>query len=367
MSENGSAGTVANGLSYESLTKKLASERVMLVGGAGFIGHNLAIELRRQGVETLVVDNLMVNSLVDNAFFDRGDLIKRKLNLNFLNQRFDLMREAGVLFNNVDARIFGDLARSFDEFQPTKVVHLSAISSAVEARKSPGLCFDLQLVTLRNVLELSRLQHDRVKQVMMLSSSTVYGDFETSSVDENTRPRPKGIYANTKYMAERLVRTYNHEHGLGTTIIRPSALYGERCVSRRVSQAFVENALSGKPLLLEGGGDGRLDFTYIDDLVEGMVRALGEHQGPAASGTFNLTYGNARTIADLAGIVKSIIPNAILEERPRAVGKPIRGTLSMDRANTVLGFFPKWPLEKGYRRYCEWYVEEWERVVGSNR
>lgn len=356
---------IAPSLSYERLLKRLTGQRVMLVGGAGFIGHNLALELRRHGIETLVADNLMINSLVDNAFFDSGNSIKRRLNLHFLNQRFELMREAGVTFANVDARIFGDLACVFGDFQPTKVVHLSAISSAVEARKTPGLCFDLQLVTLRNVLELARMQHDKVNQVMLLSSSTVYGEFEAPTVDENTRPQPKGIYANAKYMAERLVRTYHHEHKLGTTIVRPSALYGERCVSRRVSQMFIENALSGNSLLLEGGGDGRLDFTYIDDLVEGMVRALGEHPGPSNSNTFNLTYGNARTIAELAAIVKNIIPSAKLENRARAVEKPIRGTLSMKRANEVLGFYPKWSLEKGYRRYCEWYVDQWEQVVGN--
>jgi nucleoside-diphosphate-sugar epimerase len=245
-------------------------------------------------------------------------------------------------------------------------VHLAAIASAVEARKNPGLCFDLQLSTLRNVLELCRVGHEQVGTLMFLSSSTVYGDFESDSVDESTRPRPRGIYANAKYMGERLVRTYCHTNGLGTCIIRPSALYGERCVSRRVSQAFIENALAGRPLLLEGGGDGMLDFTYIEDLVEGMVRALGLHGGRGASDTFNLTYGNARSIADLAAIVKEVVPGAILEERPRAMDKPVRGTLLMDKARDRLGFNPRFSLERGYKQYCEWYVGEWEKVVGAN-
>lgn len=351
---------------YQTVARKLQGQRVMLVGGAGFIGHNVALELRRLGVETSVLDNMMVNHLVDNAYHDRGDQVKRRLNLHFLSSRVEMMRDAGVKLKNVDARNFSDLARAFDEFKPTKVVHMSAIASAVDARKDPGLCFDLQLVTLRNVIELCRLTHDQVNLIMFMSSSTVYGDFEGASVDENTRPSPRGIYANAKYMGERLLRDYCHQYGLGVSIIRPSALYGERCVSRRVSQAFVENALAGRPLLLEGGGDGRLDFTYIDDLVEGMVRALALQNGQGLSNTFNMTFGNARTIADLAAIVKDIVPNAILEERPRALDKPVRGTLSMDRARDVLGFIPKWPLEKGYRKYCEWYVEEWRRVVGKN-
>lgn len=352
------------GIPYESIAGRLAGRRVMLIGGAGFIGHNVAIELRRIGVEAMVVDNLMVNSLVDNAYHDRGEPHKRQLNLHFLRQRFEMMREAGVELRNADARNLGDLIRLFAEFDPTEVIHLSAIASAVEARKDPGLCFDLQLLTLRHILELCRLQHDSVNQVMLMSSSTVYGDFETPTVDETTRPRPRGIYANTKYMAERLLRNYAFQHGLGVTVIRPSALYGERCVSRRVSQAFIENALAGKPLLLEGGGSGRLDFTSIKDLVEGMVRALAIHGGRGTSDTFNLTFGNARTIAELAAIVKELVPSTRLEERPAANDKPIRGTLSTAKAESRLGFKARWGLETGYRQYCEWYIDQWEAVVG---
>ena len=349
-------------ISYSSLAKKLKGERVLLVGGAGFIGHNLALELRRMSVETMVVDNLMVNSLIENVYDGGDDPLRAGAYQSFLLDRFALMREQGALLHNADARLENDIGTVFRDFEPTKVVHLAAISSAVEARKNPGLCFDLQLLTLRNILELCRRKDERVNQVMIMSSSTVYGDFEGDTVDENTRPRPRGIYANTKYMAERLLRTYNHQHGLGTTIIRPSALYGERCKSRRVSQIFIENALTGKPLLLEGGGDGRLEFTYIDDLIQGIVRALALHGGPETSQTFNITFGNARTIAELAGVVKDLVPETILEERPRAEDKPIRGTLSVERAKQVLGFEPSWPLEKGYRKYCEWYIERWERA-----
>ena len=347
---------------YETIAQKLKDDRVMLVGGAGFIGHNLALELRELGVEVMVLDNLMVNSLVANQFESGKDALQRQLYLNFLLDRLDLMRRAGVVLRNADARNFMDIAQIFTDFQPTKVVHLAAIASAVDARRNPGLCFDLQLITLRNVLELCRQKPKDINQVMFMSSSTVYGDFETPTVDESVRPQPRGIYANAKYMGERLVRTYADQHGVGITIVRPSALYGERCVSQRVSQLFIENALAGRSLRLEGGGDGRLDFTYIKDLVRGMTRALALHDGPGSTETFNLTFGNARTIAELAGVVKDIVPKAILEEHPRAVDKPIRGTLSTQRAEEVLGFKAEWNLETGYRQYCQWYAEQWQRA-----
>lgn len=347
---------------YDSLRAKLADQRILLVGGAGFIGHNMALELARMGATVGICDNLMVNSLIENCYDADRKVVQRTAYQNFLLDRFLLLRESGVELMNCDARLLADLGRVFEKFRPTKVVHMAAIASAVDAKAEPGLCFDLQLITLRNVLELVRPLVDKINQVMFMSSSTVYGDFEGDTVDETTFPRPEGIYANAKFMGERLVRTYRTQYGLGTTVIRPSALYGERCISRRVSQVFIENALTGKPLLLEGGGDGRLDFTYINDLVQGMVRALALHRGHDDSSTFNITFGNARTIADLAAVVKSVVPDAILEERPRAVDKPIRGTLSIERAREKLGFEPEWTLETGYHQYCSWYVEQWRRA-----
>ena len=347
---------------YESLSGHLKDQRILLVGGAGFIGHNLALDLANLGATVGICDNLMVNSLIENCYEPGRAQVQRTAYQNFLLDRFLLLRQVGVELMNSDARLLADLGRVFERFQPTKVVHMAAIASAVDAKAEPGLCFDLQLITLRNVFELVRPKVKEINQVMFMSSSTVYGDFEGDSVDETTFPRPEGIYANAKFMGERLVRTYRTQYGLGTTVVRPSALYGERCISRRVSQVFIENALTGKPLLLEGGGDGKLDFTYIKDLTQGMVRALALHKGHDDSSTFNLTFGNARTIADLAAVVKSVVPDAILEERPRAKDKPIRGTLSIERAREKLGFEPEWTLESGFRQYCEWYVEQWRRA-----
>ena len=97
-----------------------------------------------------------------------------------------------------------------------------------------------------------------------------------------------------------------------------------------------------------------------------MIRALALHGGPTASDTFNLTYGNARSILELANTIREIIPSVTFEYRPKAEDKPTRGTLKMDKARDRLGFEPKWPLEKGYKKYCKWYVSEWEKVIRSN-
>ncbi|WP_341704126.1 NAD(P)-dependent oxidoreductase [Ferrovibrio sp.] len=349
---------VAN-IPYDTID--LTGERIMLVGGAGFIGHHLALELRRKGAEIVVLDNLQINNVVKILTDASLDPVRRQLYLNFLTSRFEMMREAGIHIETVDARMFPEFARAFNTFLPTKAVHLAAISSAVVANQVPGLAYDLQITSLRHLLDLCQLKESVCRQVQFLSSSTVYGDFEGSSVDETVRPQPKGVYANGKYMGERMMREAKRLFGLDYTIIRPSALYGIRCISGRVSQKFVENAMTGKPLLLEGGGSGMLDFTHIDDLIEGMVRSLGVSGG--LSRTFNITFGNARTIAELAAIVKDVVPEVKFEERPAAAEKPKRGTLHIHRAKEYLGFVPSRPLETGYREYCQWYVNEWRRAA----
>ena len=174
----------------------------------------------------------MTNNLIDNLFSKDSETSKFNFYRKILMQRFRLLRENDVKMINADTRNYSDLSVIFEQYRPTKVIHLSAISSAIKARQSPVYVL-ISINFFKKLLELCRLRLKKVNQFTFLSSSTVYGDFETEEVNENTRPRPRGIYANTKYMGERLVRTYCHQYGLGTTIIRPSALYGERCISKR--------------------------------------------------------------------------------------------------------------------------------------
>ena len=325
--------------------------RVSLIGGAGFIGHNLAITLINAEHDVQIIDHLGYNNVVHH----RAD----PLRMSFLNERFDFLESMQIPLWTVDGRDATGLFQALSRFEPEVIVHLSAISSAVSAKATPGLAFDLQLTTLNNVLDYTQIHP--INNVVFMSSSTVYGNFKGDSVDEETRPRPFGIYATAKFMGERLLRVYNDQYGLGTTIIRPSALYGERCVSSRVSQQFLEDALEGKPLKLEGKGEGRLDFTYIEDLTTGILLAIEAHV-PETSETFNLTYGNARTIRDLAIEVQKVVPEVKMVETKTDRDKPVRGTLSNAKARQLLGFQPQFSLEQGYPRYADWFTTKWDNV-----
>jgi len=164
-----------------------------------------------------------------------------------------------------------------------------------------------------------------------------------------------GIYGALKYGSEKLVIAYNQVFGVRYTIIRPSALYGERCVSRRVGQAFIENALMGKDLTINGDGNEGLDFTYISDLMQGVFLAITKKE--AINQIFNLTYGFAVSLNDLAKIVLSQFPDSKLVHVARDGLMPERGALSIEKARQLLGYNPENPVDVGFIKYINWYKD----------
>ena len=185
----------------------------------------------------------------------------------------------------------------------------------------------------------------------------VYGNFEGEDVDENTECKPIGIYGTLKYAGELMLKSYNQVFDLPYTIIRPSALYGERCVSRRVGQIFIENAIQNLDININGDGNDKLDFTYIEDLVRGITYCC-ENKN-AINQTFNITYGNSRKINDLIDILRGEFPkiNIIYKEKEKFM--PERGTLKTSKANNLLNFKAEHAIESGYLKYISWYKNFW--------
>jgi nucleoside-diphosphate-sugar epimerase len=180
----------------------------------------------------------------------------------------------------------------------------------------------------------------------------IYGDFESESVDEDAPKDPKGIYGAAKLSSELLIKAYHNLIDLPYTIIRPSALYGPRCINNRVTQIFIEKALKGDPITIQGDGTQKLDFTFIDDFVGGIV--LTQTHPNAINGTFNLTTGHAEPIGKLATILKKYFPGLEVNYESWADIIPVRGTLNIDRIKQ-LGFEPQYNIEIGYPKYIEWY------------
>jgi nucleoside-diphosphate-sugar epimerase len=328
----------------------LAGRRVALVGGAGFIGHNLALALKDRGAEVVVVDGLEVNHLVHYAAMPPSDP-NRNLYLKILLERLDLLAQAGIPLMRQDARDYHALSRALNEFEPDAIVHLAAVAHANRSNKDPFSTFDHSMRTLENALDWAR--SGDLQRFVFFSSSMVYGNFQTPEVTEDHPLEPIGIYGALKLGGEKLVIAYNQVFDLPYTILRPSALYGPRCVSRRVSQAFIESALVGSNLRVDGDGDEKLDFTYIDDVVNGVIASL-THDG-ARNEIFNMTAGKGRSLRDLVTLVQEHFPEIEVEYVERDKLRPYRGTLSMEKAKRLMDHEPRVELEEGLTRYVEWY------------
>ncbi len=329
----------------------LRGRRIALVGGAGFIGHHLALALTALGAHVEVVDSLQVNNLL--VFASSGDnLPNTDLYLDLINARLQSFREHHIPLHVLDARDYHMLSPAINRIKPQVVIHLAAVAHANRANKDPYSTFDHSLRTLENALDSSR---GNVEHFIYFSSSMVYGNFLNGIVDEETSCNPLGIYGALKFAGEKLVMAYNQVFDLPYTIIRPSALYGERCVSRRVGQIFIENAAQGLEISINGDGSDRLDFTYIDDMVQGVVKSIAN---PASRNqVFNITYGEGRSIAQMAMILKEHFPSARINYLPKDKLMPDRGTLSVDKARELIGYQPEYPLEKGFVKYIKWYKD----------
>ncbi len=329
----------------------MKGKKIAIVGGAGFIGHQMACYFTSLGAIVHTIDNLQVNNL--GAFSYKEEEAKnRSLYLNILNTRLDMLREKNIPLHIIDARDYHLLTRCLHAIKPDYVVHLSAIAHANQANKDPLSTFDHSARTLENALDISSRLNTHF---IYFSSSMVYGDFNGGTVTEESPCNPIGIYGALKLGGEKLVIAYNQTSNMAYTIVRPSAAYGPGDVGRRVAQAFLENALQGKDIVIDGDGSDRIDFTYIKDLIHG-VRLVIENKNSIGQ-IFNITCGNGRSLKELADILLTHVPGAKVTYGVRNKLMPKRGTLSIEKAGKLLGYNSQYQLERGYAEYITWYKD----------
>jgi len=330
---------------------KIENSNVLLIGGAGFIGHSLAIELSKLGANVTIYDQLSVNNIVSLSI-ERRPIIEVQPYGMLIQERLTLLKENDIEIIIGDGRDKYQLSRTLMGKNFDVVYLLAAVSHASRANADPLYAIDNSLVPFTNVITL--LADCPETRLVFLSSSTVYGNFTKAEVNEDDLCNPFGMYAVLKHTAEKLLQELSTYSNLNYSVVRPSALYGERCISRRVSQIFLENAFNNRDLIFKGDPSEKLDFTYISDVCQGLILA-GYHTN-AYRQLFNITYGKARPVLKLAEILREYNPNLNLIVQPRDQATPLRGTLSNDKAKKLIGFKPKWDLETGYRKYIDWYL-----------
>ncbi len=332
----------------------ISKKKILLVGGCGFIGHNLALYLSKQGHDPVIVDSLSINNIYS---LDNTEILNQKLYKSILESRLELLKKNDIDLIIQDARNYNSISALYEQIKPNIIIHLAAVSHANRSNKDPHTTFDHSLRTLENTLDYAKTKKIHV---IYMSSSMVYGNFETKEVDEDTACKPIGIYGTLKYAGELMVKSYNQVFDLPYTIIRPSALYGERCVSRRVGQIFIENAIQNLEININGDGEDKLDFTYIEDLVRGISYCCDNEK--SQNETFNITYGNAKKINELINILRDEFKDIKVNYKEKENFMPERGTLKIDKAKKLIGFKANHSIETGYREYISWYKNFWNKI-----
>lgn len=315
--------------------------KILITGGAGFIGSYVCRRLLDMGHEVVVFD----------AFVQYISPLKSILK-EYTELRFQGIADQ-IDFRRGDTRDKAHLRRVIMDTRPDRILHLAALPIADLSNRHSEEALTSILEGAVNVLEVLR-DVDFVDRFVYISSSMIYGDFEVIPAPEDHPKRPKDIYGGTKYAGEVMTETYSRRYEIPYSIIRPSAVYGPYDVNRRVSQIFVENALLGKPITLFGGGIQTLDFTYVEDVTEGMIKVM-FHEN-AEGEAFNITYGRGYTLRELADILLTQCPDLevkVVEEED--VFRPKRGALSIEKAKKMVGYDPQISLEEGLKRYLEIY------------
>ena len=312
---------------------------VLVTGASGFIGHNVVKYLEQEGHSCFGID-----SFTNYNFIPKDEL-------EFLKR--ERKRKVRCNTHNVDIRNRKGISDMMLAFHPKMVVHLASFPRQRVVLQNPVVGSEVMITGLINLLE--ECKQNRVKKFVYVSSSMVYGDFETDFVKETAPCSPQGQYAIMKYMGEKIVEDYARRTGMDYVIVRPSAVYGELDVDDRVVSKFMIGALQGKTLRVQGAQE-VLDFTHVDDTAKGI--ALAALESKANGNVYNITRSNpvALTLEGAAQLCIDIVGRGSYEIKDRDLNFPKRGRLSIESAQTDLGYFPTVDVEQGFERYHAWLV-----------
>jgi UDP-glucose 4-epimerase len=311
--------------------------RVLVIGGAGFIGSHFCAKLVTRGIETTAMDAFRFNVHAQGNPEIAAELRFRKVALL-----------SGV--HVLHASLGKDALRSIvEKINPDCIIHLAGTALVGEVERYPDLATaDIYDSTL-NILDTIR-KLDIVKRFVFVSSSMVYGDFLSDGLSEISPTKPKSHYGMLKLRSEIATREYLAGTNVETVIVRPSGVYGPGDIHGRVVKVFCDNALQGKQLFINESNDNRIDFTWVGDLVDGLFEAC--VSAKAAGETFNMTFGHARHLMELIDCVRVHVPSLTFSTRSEdGFMRPRRGSLSIDKARQLLGYSPKVPLESGVSQY----------------
>jgi len=328
--------------------------RILVTGAAGFIGSHLSHRLLERGDEVLGLDNL-------NDYYD-PTLKQARLER--------LLPRPGFSFVQGSLEDRGTVERGFANFRPEKVVNLAAQAGVRYSLENPQAYIESNIVGFTNILEACR--HGGVGHLVYASSSSVYGSNRKLPFSvEDSVDHPVSLYAATKKANELMAHTYSHLFGLPTTGLRFFTVYGPWGRPDMALFLFTRNILAGRPIDVFNHGRHTRDFTYIDDIVEGVIRTLDRvpapdpdydpmHPNPGSSSAPYRVYniGNSAPVPLLRYIEvleECLGRKAEMNLLPLQPGDVPDTASDVEALRRDTGYQPSTPIETGIRNFVDWY------------
>ncbi|WP_394739965.1 GDP-mannose 4,6-dehydratase [Natronococcus roseus] len=313
--------------------------RVLVTGGAGFIGGHLAESFAKAGHDVTVLDNL-------DPYYDTG--IKERT--------IELGRAAAAEGEGVYALVEGDVrdATLVDELvgDADVVYHQAAQAGVRTSVDNPRKPNSINVDGTLNVLDAAR--ETDLERVVLASSSSVYGKPESLPYDEDQSTRPVSPYGVSKLAAEQYARVYGEVYGLPTVSLRYFTVYGPRMRPNMAISNFVSRCLNGEPPVIYGDGAQTRDFTYIDDVV-GVNRQLLDDDS-ADGEVVNVGSTDTVDVRTLAELVRDEIdPSLGLEYGERRTGDAEHTHADVSKARELLGYEPSTSIREGVSQFIDWY------------
>jgi len=307
--------------------------KILVTGGQGFIGSWIVEKLSQMGHRVTTLDSE-----------ETYDVIERES----LDKIYQWRQRNWKRVTKIQGNVTMPLDRVWLRKQDI-VIHLASYPRARIVHDHPEMGVENIVVGTTGMLQ-DCVEHG-VKRFVYVSSSMIYGDF-ADGADEKTVPNPINIYGEAKLTGERLTQQFNRAFGLEYVIARPSGVYGAGDIPDRVLSKFFDAAMNNQDIAVHGT-DNRVDFTYVEDAADGIIRCALEKQ--AANKIFNITAGSANSLGEAA---KKIIQLTGSKSQIKDTGKnklyPNRGTLDVSQAQQLLGYQPQHSFDQGIAKYYEW-------------
>ena len=311
--------------------------RILVTGGAGFIGSHLVEKLLASGHEVAILDDF-------NDFYDPQ--IKRA----------NVASVAGdVAIHRVDLRDRGAVNQLFHREKFDAIAHLAARAGVRPSIHQPQLYYDTNVGGTLHLLEAARLTG--IERMIFASSSSVYGSAKTVPFSEDLHlTQTISPYAATKIAGEFLCSTYSHLHRMRIVALRFFTVYGARQRPDLAIHQFTKKILAGEPIDQFGDGTTRRDYTYIDDIIQGVMAAL-DYKGPMFD-IFNLGESETIQLKELISAIEDALGRkAKINRLPEQRGDMPLTCADISKARKLLGYNPRTPLSVGLPKFIDWFLK----------